>query len=72
MYDVVYTRLDIAHAMELLSKYMSKPWEEHWTNVKRVFRHLCGTLYYRIYYQRSLESHNEIDIQGFVDVYWVS
>jgi hypothetical protein len=36
MYAMVCTRLDIAHAVGVLSKYMSKPGKEHWTTVKRV------------------------------------
>jgi hypothetical protein len=29
MYAMVFTRLDIAHAMGVLSRYMSKPGKEH-------------------------------------------
>ena len=29
MYAMVYTRPDISHAVEFLSKYMSKPWKAH-------------------------------------------
>eukprot|EP00253_Pinus_taeda_P009429 PITA_09429 len=38
MYAMVCTRLDIAHLVGVLSKFMSKPGKEHWTIVKRVFR----------------------------------
>jgi hypothetical protein len=37
MYAMVCTRPDIAHAVGVLSRYMSKPGNEHWTAVKRVF-----------------------------------
>jgi hypothetical protein len=40
MYAMVCTRPDIAHAVGVLSRYMSKPGKEHWTAVKRVFRYL--------------------------------
>ena len=43
MYEMVYTRPYIAHAMGVLSMFMSKPGREHWTTVKRVFRYLRGT-----------------------------
>ena len=43
MYAMVCTRPNIAHAMGVLSRFMSKPGKEHWTTVKRVFRYLCGT-----------------------------
>jgi hypothetical protein len=51
MYAMVCTRSDIAHAMGVLSSYMSKPWKEHWTSVKRVFRYLHGTASYGLCYQ---------------------
>eukprot|EP00253_Pinus_taeda_P022403 PITA_22403 len=38
MYAMVCTRPNIAHAVEVLSRFMSKPGKEHWTTVKRVFR----------------------------------
>jgi len=38
MYAMVYTRLDIAHVVGVLSKFMSKPGKEHWTTVNQVFR----------------------------------
>jgi hypothetical protein len=46
MYAMVCTRSDIAHAVGVLSMYMSKPGKENWTTVKRVFRYLCGTCSY--------------------------
>eukprot|EP00253_Pinus_taeda_P034437 PITA_34437 len=48
MYAMVYTRPDIAHAVGVLSRFMSKVGKEHWTAVKRVFRpniaHAVGVL----------------------------
>eukprot|EP00253_Pinus_taeda_P002686 PITA_02686 len=35
MYAMVCTRPDIAHAVGVLSRFMSKPGKEHWTTVKR-------------------------------------
>eukprot|EP00253_Pinus_taeda_P004933 PITA_04933 len=43
MYAMVCTRRDIAHAVGVLSRFMSKPGKEHWTTVKWVFRYLRGT-----------------------------
>jgi hypothetical protein len=40
MYAMVCTRSDIAHAVGVLSRYMSKPGKEHWITVKKVFRYL--------------------------------
>jgi hypothetical protein len=46
MYAMVYTRLDIAHAVGFLSNYMSKLGKEHWITIKRVFRCLHQTTSY--------------------------
>jgi hypothetical protein len=37
MYAMVCTRLDIAHAVGVLSRYMSKPGKEHWETSKEGF-----------------------------------
>jgi hypothetical protein len=50
MYEIVCSRPDIAHAVGVLRRYMSKPGKEHWTTVKRVFRYLCGTTNYGLCY----------------------
>ena len=39
IYAMVCTRPVIAHAVGVLSRFMSKPGKEHWTAVKRVFRY---------------------------------
>jgi phosphoribosyl-AMP cyclohydrolase len=71
MYAMVCTRSNIAHAVGILSRYMSKPWKEHWTSVKRVFRYLCGTASYGLCYQGRLGLEKVLDIHGFVDANWV-
>jgi hypothetical protein len=70
MYAMVCTRLDIAHVVESLSRYMSKPRKENWTIVKRVFRYLCGTTSYGFCYQGRPGLARVLDIHGFVDAYW--
>ena len=70
MYAMVCTRLDIAHAVGVLSRYMSKPGKEHWTTVKRVFRYLRGTTDYAICYQGRPGPNKVINVHGFVDVDW--
>ena len=40
MYVMVCTRLDIAQAVGVLSRYMSNPGRAHWDAVKRIFRYL--------------------------------
>jgi hypothetical protein len=51
MYAMVCSRLDIAHAVGVLNRYMSKLGKEHWTTVKRVFRNLRGIGSYGLCYK---------------------
>jgi hypothetical protein len=71
MYAMDCTRLCIAHAVGVLSRYMSKLGKEHWTTIKRVFWYLCGTASYGLCYQGRLGLDRVVDIHGFVDVDWV-
>ena len=64
---MVCTGPNIAHAVGVLSRYMSKPGKEHWTVVKRVFKYLRGTTYYAICYQGRPGLDGVIDVHGFVD-----
>eukprot|EP00253_Pinus_taeda_P019753 PITA_19753 len=70
MYAMVCTRPNIAHAMGVLSRFMSKPGKEHWTTVKQVFRYLHGISDYGLCYQRIPGLEKVSDIRGFVDAYW--
>ena len=70
MYAMVCTRLDIAHVVGVLSRFMSKPGKEHWTAVKRVFRYLRGTSDYGLCYQGRPGLDRVLDIRGFVDADW--
>eukprot|EP00253_Pinus_taeda_P008473 PITA_08473 len=71
MYAMVCTRPDIAHAVGVLSRFMSKPGKEHWTIVKRVFRNLRSTSDYGLYYQGRSGLDRMLNIHGFVDADWV-
>ena len=43
MYAMVCTRLDIAHVVGVVSRYMSHPIIEHWNAVKWILRYLRET-----------------------------
>jgi hypothetical protein len=43
MYSMVCTRLDIALAVGVVSRYMNNPSKEHWEAVKWIPRYLRGT-----------------------------
>eukprot|EP00253_Pinus_taeda_P027315 PITA_27315 len=70
MYAMVYTRPEIAYAVGVLSRFMSKPENEHWTAMKWVFRYLRGTSDYDSCYQGRLGFDKVLDIRGFVDADW--
>ena len=65
MYAMVCTRPYIAHAMGVLSRYMSKPGKEHWTTIKRVFRYLRGTASYGLCYEGRTGLDRVVDIHVF-------
>jgi hypothetical protein len=70
MYEMVFTRSDISHAVRVLSRYMSKLGKEHWKTVKRVFKYLCGTVIYVLCYQGRPGLDRVLDIHEFVDAEW--
>jgi hypothetical protein len=70
MYAMVCNRPNIAHAMGVLSRYMSKVGKEHWTIVKRVFMYLHDTTSYGLCYHGRPKMDRVLDIYGFVDVDW--
>jgi hypothetical protein len=67
MHTMVCTRSNIAHAVGVLSRYMSKPEKEHCITVMRVFRYLCGTTNYGLCYQGRPRLERVVDIHVFVD-----
>ena len=44
MYAMVCTRLDIAHVVGVVSRFMSKPGKQHWEAIKWILRYLKGSL----------------------------
>ena len=66
MYEMVYTRPDIAHAVGVLSRYMNNPGKEHWMVVKWILRYLRGTKNQALCFGGS-----NIALQGYVDVHMV-
>ena len=50
-YVPIATRPDLASAVSILSKYMSRPSKEHWQGVKRILRYIKGTINYGLIFQ---------------------
>ena len=66
-YASTATRPDLAAAVGILSKYMSRPGKDHWQGVKRVLRYIKGTLNYGLMFTAS--GDNPI-LHGFSDADW--
>lgn len=48
MYAMVCTRSDIAHAVGVVSRFLSNPRREHWNAVKWIMRYLRGTSNFKL------------------------
>jgi hypothetical protein len=71
IYEMVCTRIDISHAVGLLSRYMLTPIKEHWTTVNRVFKYLHGMKIYDVCYQGIPGGDSgKLNVHGFVNADW--
>jgi len=50
---MVCTRPDIAHAVGVVSRFLSNPGKEHWEGVKWILRYLKGTSKMYLSFKRS-------------------
>lgn len=70
MYVMVCTRLDIAHAVSVVSRYMRNPGMEHWNAVKWILRYLRGTKSKELFFKGSnfyLSGFVDFDLAGDID-----
>ena len=70
MYAMVCTRPDIAHAVGVVSRFMSNPGKEHWNAVKWIMRYLRGTSSFRLGFggeKPLLVGYTDADMAGDVD-----
>ncbi|KAG6526934.1 hypothetical protein ZIOFF_009021 [Zingiber officinale] len=65
------TRPDITYVVSLVSRFMDKPFSNHWETAKRILRYVKGTLDYDIFYQASvpvnLVGYTDSDLAGSID-----
>ena len=66
LYLATRTRPDISFAVGLVSKYCSKPSENHWIAVKRIFRYLKGTMSLGLSYEKT----SNVKCLGYSDADW--
>ena len=62
MYTMVCMRPDIAHAVGVVSRFMSNQGDEHWKAIKWILRYLRGTIDTAL-----CDGDTEISLQGYVD-----
>ncbi|KAK9200159.1 hypothetical protein WN944_015355 [Citrus x changshan-huyou] len=65
MYAMVCTRLDLAHGVGVISRFMGNPGKDHWDAVKWVLRYLRGTADTSIMFGEV--SGTSPEVAGFVD-----
>ena len=66
-YTAMTTRPDLAAAVGILLKYISKRGKDHWTGVKRILRYIQGTLNYGLLF--SADDSNNL-LVGYSDADW--
>ena len=66
LYLSIWTRPDIAFAVNNVAKYCSAPKQEHWQAIKRILRYLQGTVEHGLKYPRK---HVQ-DCVGYSDADW--
>ena len=66
LYVSVGTRPDITYAVSTMAKFSTKPTKQHWIGVKRIMRHLKGTVHYGIVFSK--QAPNECI--GYSDADW--
>ncbi|GJU46168.1 retrovirus-related pol polyprotein from transposon TNT 1-94 [Tanacetum coccineum] len=62
MFTMICTRLNIAHAVGVVSRYMAEPGRGHWEAVKRILRYIKGTSDVALCYGES-----GLTVKGYVD-----
>lgn len=70
MYAMVCTRPDIAHAVGVVSRFLSNPGREHWNAVKWIMRYLRGTSNFTLSFGSGkpvLVGYTDSDMAGDVD-----
>ncbi|CAA0827424.1 Uncharacterized mitochondrial protein AtMg00810 [Striga hermonthica] len=70
MYAMVCTKPDIAHAVGVVSRYLSNPGKDHWEAVKWILRYLRGSANKSLSFGKGnqvLEGYTDADMAGDLD-----
>jgi hypothetical protein len=68
LYAAITTRLDIAYAVNLVSRFMKNPGEIHWKACKRILRYLHGTKKTGLVFRAN--GSKEFTIEAYSDADW--
>ena len=60
------TRPDIAFCVNKACQFMACPTDAHWLSVKRILKHLKGTMHLGLHFQSS----TSLELQGYSDADW--
>lgn len=65
MYSMLGTRLDLAYAVSVVSRYASRPNNSHWKTVKQIFRYIKRILDLELTFKGPLRA-----LEGYTDADW--
>ena len=65
------TRPEISFSVNKVCLFMSKPFEQHWTAVKRILRYLKGTISWGLLFQPASSKH-PFSFHAYCDADWAS
>ena len=63
MYAMLCTRMDVAHALSMTSRFQQDPGEKHWTAVKGILKYLRRTKEFFLVY----DGEEELIVNGYTD-----
>ena len=63
MYDIIWTRHDVAFVIRLTSRYQANPGESHWAAVKTILKYLKRTKEMFLVYG----GEEELVVRGYAD-----
>ena len=67
MYLIICTRPDVAHAISVVSRYMSDPGKEHWLALKWIIKYLKGSVSVGLFFGGGAWSEGDDALEGFCD-----
>jgi hypothetical protein len=68
MYVMVCTRPNLAHAVNMVSKYMANSGRQHWDVVKCIFRYVKCTIEYGITFVRQ---KSDLSVVSYIDADYI-